>query len=130
MRTLYRVILSAVFLLSAVIKIYDFTATVDYFSQLSRLGGNFVAWGMMAVVFLELLIGTIFAIRHSLPEIAYITVEGVIWGFLVLSIVFVVFKVKNCGCFGTIIKIDPAVTALKNVVLLIMIGHLKRYEKS
>lgn len=120
--------LSGVFILSAVLKVYDFSATCDYFTKVFSWDSKIIIAGISLVIIFESLIGIIFAVSISPPIYFYTFTGGLIFGFLLLSIFFIVKSVTNCGCFGTVIHIHPALTVIKNVTLLVLIGYLFRYE--
>ena len=46
--------------------------------------------------------------------------------FTMISIVFMIFGIENCGCFGTIIIDKPVISIIKNVILFTILYVLKK----
>jgi len=126
-----RLILSFLFLFSAVAKLYpspNFALTTFEFKQLVPLGFSDTA----AAYFSRTLIGCELALGMLLLQSHYYKRLVLPMSFLILFIFSVHLSYGliadgndgNCGCFGALLPMTPLQALIKNIIAMAMIGYL------
>lgn len=123
-----RVLVGALFIFSGLIKLNDplgFSYKLqEYFSQdvlnIPSLEPSALGIAVFVVVF-EVVLG-VFLLIGYLPKFTVWALLGMIVFFTFLTFYAAYFeKVKDCGCFGDFLKLDPWESFWKDVILLVMI---------
>lgn len=116
MRTTLRSGLALVFLATGGSKLLDLGSTGLYFEALLPLGplsGTTFAGGL---AFLEVSLAAALLLVPGRPT--YL-VAGVVIALLLLGSLWLLARgAQGCGCFGTMLAVDPLTTVLKNGLLL------------
>lgn len=118
------IIVGIVFLSSGLIKVLDVSA---FQSLIVQYGLQFFQYLAPLIILLEILLGIalVLGLFQRTTAIVSICVLLVFTG--AYSYGYFVNSVEDCGCFGSLIKSTPAMTYIRNVVLmamLIVIAHL------
>lgn len=129
-----RIILAALFIVSAVGKIYwdpstYTTLTAFEAKQLVQQMGfdpNFAQWFSRTLIGCELALGLLLLQRHFYARLI-ITVSSLM---LLIFIIHLSYDMSvhgnkgNCGCFGALIEMTPLEAIIKNIIALIALGYL------
>lgn len=126
-----RILLSAMFLLSAVAKLYPspyFALTTFEIKQLLPLGFN----EEVAAYFSRTLIGCELALGILLLQAHYFKRLVLPMSFLILFIfsahlsyeIMATGNSGNCGCFGALLPMTPVQALIKNIIAMGIIGYL------
>ncbi len=126
-----RILLSFLFLISAVAKLYPspyFALTTFEIKQLLPMGFSEVS----AAYFSRTLIGCEFALGFALLQPHFLKRLVIPVSFLMLLIFVVELTYEiissgnsgNCGCFGTLIPMTPLEAIIKNIVAMGLLGYL------
>jgi hypothetical protein len=85
-----------------------------------------------AIVAMELLIGLLFFQRALLRRVVVPITAFVLLGFTLYLLWLMIYdpEATDCGCFGEMIKMSPAVSILKNLVLLAVLVPVYRFADS
>lgn len=121
-----KLIISILFVFSALLKLYDYSATVTYFQSLIHLPVLFVKIGLGFFIMLEFILAFILVNFHLLIVVDILMFLLVCFCFL--NIYMIVQHYDNCGCFGTVVKMNPIVTLVKNAGLIVLLYNIKRKE--
>jgi len=118
------VFLGLTFILSAVLKAVDiagFAVQVSYFGIVREpMLVRFVAF---STVLVETAIGIALLVGWKLQEWALRAVFALLVGFTVLILYAWAFKgLEDCGCFGSFVKLTPAMSVLKNLVMMAFVA--------
>ncbi len=120
-----KLVVSAFFGFSAIMKLIDYKNTVIYFANFTSIESENVRYGLAFLIFIEIIIA--FSLPLNWP--GQRTVQNftlvILFLFLVINVSMIFKGVKNCGCFGTFLISHPWISSLKNIVLLILIAILK-----
>lgn len=112
------VILGAVFLVAAILKVMDANA---FLGQMARFGimqeTQVLAFGSLLTIFVETGIGVALILGYRQYFLSFWAMQFMLVFFAVL--VFVYWP-EECGCFGAYIKVGPVGTIAKNIVMLIL----------
>ncbi|HLP54707.1 MAG TPA: MauE/DoxX family redox-associated membrane protein [Fluviicola sp.] len=126
-----RILLSFLFLISAVAKLYPspyFAMTTFEIKQLLPMGFSETA----AAYFSRTLIGCEFALGFLLlqPHFLKRLVIPVSFLMLLIFVIELTYEIAssgnsgNCGCFGTLIPMTPLEAIIKNIIAMGMLGYL------
>jgi len=121
MKQFLKYVVSAVFAVSAVMKLIDFDNTAIYFKELLDVGFKSAESIVFVSIFVELLIAFALPFKWKGEDFVLKMVVMVLALFLGLSGAMAFAGTNNCGCFGTIWVTHPVTTVIKNGVMLIMI---------
>ena len=114
-----------IFLLSAFLKMLDYRATVELFVNLLGISYTFTKIFLAVLILLELTIAYLIIADYLKIKTIYILILGVITLFLLANIYFELKGFGNCGCFGAAIGSTPALSILKNILLISAVIYLK-----
>lgn len=119
--TVYRVlsiIVGVVFLFSGFIKVLDVSGFQDLIVQ---YGLGFLQYLAPLIILLEILLGLtlVLGITQKITAIAAICVLLVFTGAYTYG--WLVNSVEDCGCFGNLVKSTPAITYIRNFVLIALL---------
>lgn len=138
-----RYLVGLVFIFSGLIKLNDPVGTQikleEYFEvfavDMPALGGLFhglVPFALYIAVFLcvaEVVLGVALLVRYK-PRTTNILLLLIILFFSFLTFYSAYFnKVTDCGCFGDAIKLKPWTSFTKDIVLLVLIVIMIRYQR-
>ena len=118
MRRLLKIILTVVLSFSIMGKLYYFRDTVQYFTYLSGLKHPIVLTFLTFLVLFELLIVFVFIFQYEKHPFFYYMILCFFIVMLVINIFFHMDGVDNCACFGAGIRLSPAISILKCILLL------------
>ena len=127
--TFIKYLIGMVFLLSAFSKLIDFPETVVFFVNLSGMPFKWVSIGLVLMIILELSLAVAIVYSQYRIQLVYSATLVLLVTFSVFSALLIFLDVDTCGCFGTLIKSDPLLTILKNIVLIWLVHFLKRQER-
>ena len=127
--TFIKYFIGMVFLLSAFSKLIDFPATVAFFVNLSGMVFKWVSIGLVLMIIIELSLAVAIVYSRQNIQLVYSATLVLFVTFSVFSTLLIFSDAENCGCFGTLIKSDPLLTILKNIVLIWLVHFLKRQER-
>ncbi|MES2554640.1 MAG: MauE/DoxX family redox-associated membrane protein [Bacteroidota bacterium] len=127
----FRILLSFLFLISAVAKLYPspyFAMTTFEIKQLVPMGFSETT----AAYFSRILIGCEFALGFLLlqPHFLKRLVIPVSFLMLLIFVIELLYEIStsgnsgNCGCFGTLLPMTPLEAIIKNVIAMGMLGYL------
>jgi uncharacterized membrane protein YphA (DoxX/SURF4 family) len=139
-----RYLVGIVFIFSGLIKLNDPVGTQikleEYFEVFAQdmpfLGGFFhglVPFALYIAVFLcvaEVVLGVALLVKYK-PKSTNLLLLLIILFFSFLTFYSAYFnKVTDCGCFGDAIKLKPWTSFLKDLILLVLIGIILRYQRT
>src|SRR5436190_15550549 len=127
-----RILISFLFLLSAVAKMYPspyFAISTFEVKQLYPMGFNetFASYFSRILIGIELGLGVLILQPNYLKKIIVPST------FLMLAVFVVQLTIEsiisggnsgNCGCFGSLLPMTPIEAIMKNIVAMIMLGYL------
>lgn len=121
-----RILLSLLFLISAIAKLYpnpSFALQSFEFKQLSGKMGmeeNFAAWFSRTLIGIEFALGFLLLMPHYFRKI---TLPASFLMLLVFNVhLFMSGNEGNCGCFGELIPMTPNEAIVKNFIAMILMG--------
>ncbi len=124
MRGAVRYGVAIIFIVSGIVKLWDFSATTFLISQTSGLSERASQAGLTALIAMELLV----AAGLVLVDVRARWIDRIAFAVIALltvgSVALWMSGAENCGCFGTLIVIAPAATIAKNLALLAAAGWL------
>lgn len=133
-----RLLISALFIVSAVGKIYwdpssYFTLTTFEAKQLVPMGFNadFAQWFSRTLIGCELALGLLILQRHFYGRLV-LTVSFLMLLIFVIHLSYdmsVHGNKGNCGCFGALIKMTPLEAIIKNLIAMVVLGYLYAKRK-
>ncbi len=133
-----RILISALFIVSAVGKIYwdpssYFTLTTFEAKQLVPMGFNadFAQWFSRTLIGCELALGLLILQRHFYSRLI-LTVSFLMLLIFVIHLSYdmsVHGNKGNCGCFGALIKMTPLEAIIKNLIAMLILGYLYAKRK-
>ncbi len=77
------------------------------------------------LILLELTVAYLIIADYLQIKIVYFLILGIIIAFLFINIFFAINGANNCGCFGAEIISSPALSIVKNVLLILAVVYLK-----
>ncbi len=120
------ILLGFVFVISAFMKLYDFESTVQFINSITGLSIWVIKVGLFSLSFFEIIIGICFVSNRWRQQIIFYSILCLLCFFILISSYFLQQSYSNCGCFGTIIRIDPVITLFKNILILTFMLWAKR----
>ncbi len=121
-----KMLISLVLVVSALFKLFDFSATANYLQTLILFSVSFFKVALGLFIIIELIFA--FLLVNTRSPITVDLLVLLLTGFCVLNIYMIIQNYDNCGCFGTLIRVNPVITIIKNVVLIAMLLDIKRKE--
>lgn len=113
-----KVLLGIVFIVSAVLKIFDMDKFEIYVYSYHFFSLNFSFLVARAAIIAELVLG-IMLISNCLHKLVWRGSMAMLIGYTVLLLyALVIGRTDNCHCFGDVLQFDPKQSILKNVVLM------------
>lgn len=119
-KSVLKVLLGLVFVVSAVLKVYDMDRFEIYVYSYHFFSLNFSFLAARAVVIFELVlgIGLMANVCHRL--LWWCSVSMLVSYTLLLIYAFILGRTDNCHCFGDILRLDPKQSLVKNGILLLL----------
>lgn len=116
--------LGLVFLLSAFLKLIDFNATVELFTNILGFGIWFIRIFLILLIFAELIVAYLIIEDYLKNKYIFFAIGGMIAAFILVNFFFLVKGYNNCGCFGNLVSSSPLLSIIKNAVLLYGLFYL------
>jgi len=114
------------FLFSAFAKLFDFNATVEFFSNISGLEISFVKILLSGLILIELLVAYLVVMDFQKKQIVFLFIFYLLLFFISTNIFFAFMGYNNCGCFGFSIASSPLLSVVKNILLLFALIYLRK----
>jgi hypothetical protein len=115
-----------IFLVSAVSKMLSFNETLIHFAGILKVSHPILSIFLSILIIIELVVSVIVWIEGYNSKIVSGSIQFLLFTFLITNILFFVHGLENCGCFGTSIKSYPITGIIKTIVLLIILGYLRK----
>ena len=115
----------AVFLLSAIGKIYHYNDTLVYFALITKISLPVLARLLWILILLEVVIPILIWVNGSHSSFIFKSTFFLLITFLITNILFLVYDVENCGCFGTGIESSPISGIIKTILLILILSYLR-----
>jgi hypothetical protein len=130
MRKLFTYVVSIIFFLSATAKLIDYDNTALYFSSITTMSPEFMRIILAIIILIEFVVSlglsvNLFNIRYFQNLLLSISVI-----FLLTSLALSWNNKINCGCFGTMILVNPLIAVIKNCFIIVMLLILRKMLKS
>lgn len=133
-------LVGALFIFSGAIKLNDPLGTAykleEYFHVFSADFGSFfelfIPYTVFLAVFicaLEVILGVAILLNYRMKITMWITLLLIIFFTFLTFYSFYYDKVKECGCFGTVIVLTPKQSFYKDLVLLVLVVIVFIYKK-
>ncbi|MBQ9417887.1 MAG: DoxX family protein [Bacteroidales bacterium] len=121
------IIVGIVFIFSGLVKLLDVSAFQNLIIQ---YGLSLFQYLAPLIILLEILLGMalLLGIYQRITAIATICVLLVFTGAYTYG--YLVNSVEDCGCFGSLVKSTPALTYIRNVVLIAMLVVIACLDKT
>jgi len=120
-----RVNLILLYLFSLIFKCIDIRSTQNYFIKLTGFSNKVILICLLAVIVLEFFVIIYFIWGKKI--IIILTLLQVFHLIFIAINLFVIFQgFDNCGCFGTVIKVNPQITIAKNMIIIYLLSVLKK----
>ena len=115
----------AIFLLSAFGKIYHYNDTLVYFAGITKISVPVVSRLLWILILLEVVIPVLIWVNGSHSFFIFGSTLFLLITFLIMNILFFVYDVENCGCFGTGIESSPISGIIKTILLIMILSYLR-----
>jgi hypothetical protein len=122
------VLLGAIFIFSAITKLYPIETFEFTFVDLGLFNWSVAPFVARLMIGFEFLIGALLVLNLNLKKYTYKLSMGMLLFFslyLILLIVIVGNK-GNCGCFGSVIEMTPLQALIKNVIMFALLFVLNK----
>lgn len=127
-----RLLVGGLFVFSGLIKLNDPFGTAykleEYFEVFAADGANFflhfVPYALFLSIFIsafEVIVGVAILINYRMRITRWVSLLMIVFFTFLTYYSFVYDKVKECGCFGTAIKLTPEQSFYKDLILLALI---------
>jgi len=126
MKILSKYFIVIIFLLSAFLKLFDFRSTVELFVNLLGMGYTIIRILLALLILLELTVAYLVTADYLQIKIVYFLIAGLVTAFIIVNIFLLLTGTKNCGCFGADIVSTPALSIVKNILLLSALIYVRR----
>lgn len=113
------------FILSAVTKLIDLNNTVNLYISITGLSYGTIKVGLVTIIIMELFFAFLILFGFVKKYQVYFSLVIMIAAFTAANILFLLFGIDNCGCFGTLFKIGPLESIGKNIFLIILLFLLR-----
>ncbi len=123
-RNYLRYVFSAVFLLSALVKAFDFKETALFFFSLTGFSLVLVKVFLSGLILLEISIAWLVYLKIYNNNYIYRLILLLLGLCLIFSLVLFVLNAGNCGCFGTRIISTPVMSISKNILLILIFYYM------
>jgi len=128
MKGFIRYAVSLVFAFSAIMKLVDFQATLIYFIEIINLPVVLIKIGLSSLIISEIVIAYGLAFSSGFKILWFNAAVSMLFAFILINIYFKLQGVSNCGCFGTVVRLEPVPTILKNIVLIGLLIIMRKYD--
>ncbi len=125
LQNIVRHILGIIFLLSAILKLIDFNATAELFTNLLGLEITIAKLLLCTLILIEIVISYLLFANHIKNNLIIFFVSGMIVAFIIVNLFFFVKGNNNCGCFGNSVESSPLVSIVKNLLMLFGVYYLR-----
>ena len=127
-KTIIRILIGLMFIVSAVLKIFSLDTFEIYIYSLDFFGFVFSGFVARCVIAAELLLGSFL--------IAKILYKPTWWLTMAMMVVFTLFLVyvalfrndANCHCMGELVELNPARSIVKNLVLILLLLLIRKED--
>jgi len=127
---LLRYLIVVVFFVSAAMKIADFINTAYFFSYSFGISSTITRLLLFILISVELFLGLAIVAKVNILQQIYSATIILMILFILIEIGFIYKGIDNCGCFGTVWKMNPVVSIIKTFILVFVILLLKRNTKN
>lgn len=124
LQTIIKYILGVVFLLSAFLKLIDFNATVELFTNILGFGIWLLRIFLALLILVELIIAYLIIEDYLKYKFVFLVIGGMIAAFILVNFSFWIKGYNNCGCFGSLVNSTPLLSMIKNAILLYGLFYL------
>jgi len=128
-----RILVGLAFLISGIAKLYPIEPFENTFVELGVSNFLYAPFLARLVIGLEIFLGLSITFNLWLKNRVYYLAQGVL-AFFTVYLVFLLFTKGNdidCGCFGSLIELSPAVSIAKNFAMIIALLFIPRqYHRS
>ena len=128
MKVLIKYLVSGVFVFSAFTKLADYQNTMTFFDELFGFGTLYLKIFLSVLILLELIIAYLIFFDFLKNTKVYASITVLMNLFVFSNILFAIYGINNCGCFGTAIMSSPVASLIKNIFLLYAIYYLRKYR--
>ncbi len=129
LRNVIKYIVGIVFLVSAVLKLIDYSLTVEYFANIFGLESVPVKILLSLLIILEIVVSYLIMTDYLKNKFVFLSVFGIIMAFIIVNLFFLLNGYSNCGCFGKSVSSSPTAAIFKNIIMLFLLYYLKRANK-
>lgn len=127
-KSVFKVLLGLVFIVSAVLKLVDMDRFEIYIYSYHFFSLNFSFLVARAAIILELVLG-IGLMSHCLHKLMWWGSMAMLLGYTLLLIYALhIGRTDNCHCFGDYLQLDPKQSLVKNGVLMLLFLLIYRME--
>lgn len=127
-KSVLKVLLGLVFIVSAVLKVYDMDRFEIYVYSYHFFSLNLSFLAARAAIILELVLG-IGLVSHTLHKMYWWGSVAMLLGYsLLLLYALHLGRTDSCHCFGDFLQLDPKQSLIKNGVLLLLFMLVYRME--
>ena len=127
-KSVLKVLLGLVFIVSAVLKVYDMDRFEIYVYSYHFFSLNLSFLAARAAVILELVLG-IGLVSHTLHKMYWWGSVAMLLGYsLLLLYALHLGRTDSCHCFGDFLQLDPKQSLVKNCILMILFLLVYRME--
>lgn len=115
-----KVLLGLVFIVSAILKVFDMDQFEIYIYSYHFFSLNFSFLVARAAIIAELVLG-IGLVSNTLPKLYWWGSMAMLAGYTLLIIYAIgIGRTDSCHCFGDMLQFDPKQSLIKNVVLILL----------
>lgn len=130
LRTIMRVILGLLFIVSALAKVYNFRGFVSVVDSYGFLPGYLVAPIALSVPIIEFVLGTMFLINHSARIAGALLLAALIIFTALSTAKYFGGAVSDCGCFGNLVERRDGITlVIENSTIAFLVIVTTFYNK-
>lgn len=124
-----KLVFLAIFLVSAIGKIISFNDTLIHMAEITRISLPVLYRFLWLIILLELIIPILVLMNGAQSRIIFGAILFLLVSFLIVNVLFSINGVENCGCFGTGIQSSPPTGILKTILLIVILGFLRKIGK-
>ena len=123
-------IIGLIFIISGVIKYYDFDGTADFIISATGFNYDLIRNLLPVLIVIEIYLGISFCINIWRTTYLFCTIFLIIIFFILINFYFLLHNYSNCGCFGTRVPSTPFSSIIKNIIIaLYMLSAKRRMNK-
>lgn len=113
------------FLVSAVSKILSFNQTLVYLAGIIMISLPILTILLWILITIELVVSAVVWIEGYQSKMIFGSIQFLLFAFLITNILFFLYGIENCGCFGADTQSYPIVGVLKTMLLMIILSYLR-----